>query len=136
MGDPFESFFDMEPFMPKPRPTSPMSPMKTDIKEKEDAFELTIDLPGFKKENIQANVKEGYLTVTAETKNETEEKDEKGSFVRKERFSGKCSRSFYVGRDVEEANIKASFENGVLTVDVPKKKEEPKLEEGTSISIG
>ena len=109
--------------------------MKTDIKETEKAFELHIELPGFKKEQIQAEIKDGYLTVTAESANETEDKGEDGTFLRKERFSGKCSRSFYVGEDIAEDDITATFENGVLKLVVPKQ-EQPKLEEGKKISIG
>ena len=90
--------------------------MKTDIKETEKAFELDIDLPGFKKENVHAELQDGYLTVSANTETETEDKDEQGTYLRKERFTGSCSRSFYVGDD-----ISAKFENGILKVTVPKK---------------
>ena len=91
--------------------------MKTDIKETEKAFELDIDLPGFKKENVHAELQDGYLTVSANTETETEDKDEQGTYLRKERFS----RSFYVGDDISEDDISAKFENGILKVTVPKK---------------
>ena len=84
---------------------------------------------------MQAELKDGYLTITAQTKTESEDKDEKGTYVRKERFSGKCSRTFYVGDDIEEDDIKAKFEDGTLKIDVPKKQEQPKLEEKKTISI-
>ncbi len=135
MTDPFDAFFDAasSPMqaMQKMSPTL----MRTDIKETEGGYELTIDLPGFKKDDVQAELKDGYLTITAQTQNESEDKDEKGTFVRKERFSGKCSRTFFVGEDIEEDDIKAKFEDGVLKVDVPKKQEQPKLEEKKTISI-
>ena len=97
---------------------------------------MTIDLPGFKKEDVQAELKDGYLTVNAETKTESTEGDEKkGTWVRKERFEGKCSRTFYVGEDVKEEDIKARFENGTLVIDVPKPQPQPKLEEKKTIAI-
>ena len=118
-------------------PMQKMAPtlMRTDIKENDGGYELTIDLPGFKKDDVQAELKDGYLTITAQTQSESEDKDDKGTFVRKERFSGKCSRTFYVGDDVEQDDIKAKFEDGVLKVDVPKKQEQPKLEEKKTIAI-
>ncbi len=132
MTDPFDAFFDAAS-----APAQKMSPtlMRTDIKETQSAFELTIDLPGFKKDGVQAELKDGYLTITAQTQNETEEKDEKGTFVRKERFSGTCSRTFYVGEDIEDDDIKAKFEDGVLKIAIPKKIEQPKLEEKKTIAI-
>ena len=84
---------------------------------------------------MQAERKDGYLTITAQTKTESEDKDEKGTYVRKERFSGKCSRTFYVGDDIEEGDIKAKFDNGTLQIDVPKKVAKPEPETSRSISI-
>ena len=124
MFDPFDIFFDAPTPLPQTTPTL----MKTDIKETESGFELTVDLPGFKKENVTAELKDGYLTINAETKNETSETDKEGRFIRKERFSGKCTRSYYVGEDVTENDIKAKFEDGLLKIDVPKK-EAPKPED-------
>ncbi|HIW75960.1 MULTISPECIES: Hsp20/alpha crystallin family protein [Gordonibacter] len=135
MSDPFDAFFDAAAApmqaMQKMSPTL----MRTDIKETDGGFELTIDLPGFKKEDVQAELKDGQLTITAQTQSESEDKDEKGTYVRKERFSGKCSRTFYVGEDIEENDIHAKFEDGVLKIDVPKKQEQPKLEEKKTIAI-
>lgn len=132
MTDPFDAFFNAAS-----APMQKMSPtlMRTDIKETDAGFELTIDLPGFKKDDVQAELKDGYLTITAQTQSESEDKDEEGTYVRKERFSGKCSRTFYVGDDIEEDDIKAKFEDGVLRIAVPKKQEQPKLEEKKSIAI-
>ena len=109
--------------------------MKTDVREKEDGYELNIDLPGYQKENVQAQLKEGYLTITASRNTENEEKDEKGKFIRRERYFGNCTRSFYVGDEVEQDDIKARFENGVLIIDIPKKKPQPKIEENRYIAI-
>lgn len=131
MTDPFDAFLDAAAPMQK----MPTALMRTDIKEADAGYELTIDLPGFKKDDVQAELKDGYLTITAQTQSETEDKDEKGTFVRKERFSGKCSRTFYVGDDIEEDDIRAKFEDGVLRIAVPKKQEQPKLEEKKTISI-
>ena len=135
MTDPFDAFFNAASApmqaMQKMSPTL----MRTDIKETDGGYELTIDLPGFKKDDVQAELKDGYLTINAQTQGESEDKDEQGTYVRKERFSGKCSRTFYVGDDVEEDDIKAKFENGVLKIAVPKKQEQPKLEEKKTIAI-
>ena len=109
--------------------------MKTDIKEKDDCFELMIDLPGFAKEDVKAELKEGYLNISAERNSSDEEKDEEGRFIRRERYSGTCSRSFYVGDDLKQEDIKAKFENGILMLTVPKKPEEPEEDEPQYISI-
>ncbi len=108
--------------------------MKTDIKELKDKFEITVDLPGYEKENLDLSIEDGYLTIHASTKKENEDKED-GKFVRKERFYGECSRSFYVGEDVTEEDIIASFKNGTLTIDVPKKEEKEKLPERKHIEI-
>lgn len=135
MTDPFDAFFDAA--AAPMQAMQKMSPnlMRTDIKETDAGYELTIDLPGFKKDDVQADLKDGYLTIAARTQSESEDKDAKGTYVRKERFSGKCSRTFYVGDDIEEDDIKARFEDGVLKIAVPKKQEQPKLEEKKSIAI-
>ena len=135
MTDPFDAFFNAASApmqaMQKMSPTL----MRTDIKETDGGYELVIDMPGFKKDDVQAELKDGYLTINAQTQGESEDKDEQGTYVRKERFSGKCSRTFYVGDDVEEDDIKAKFEDGVLKIAVPKKQEQPKLEEKKTIAI-
>ena len=128
LSDPFDTFFGHAPVQ-----QSTPNLMRTDIKELDDRIEIVIDLPGFAKENVQAELKEGLLSVTAHTETETDETE--GTFVRKERFTGRCSRSFYVGEDIEESDIKAKFDNGTLLITVPKKVEQPKLEEARTISI-
>ena len=108
--------------------------MKTDIKEKKDKYVIDIDLPGYEKENIKIEVEDGYLTVHASTNSNKEEKEE-GKFVRKERYVGSCSRSFYVGEEVNDEDIKATFKNGTLKLEIPKKEEKKELQEKKYIQI-
>ncbi len=108
--------------------------MKTDVRETEDTYELDIDMPGFKKDEIKAQVENGYLTVSAAKGLNKDEKDKKGRYIRRERYAGQCSRSFYVGDDVKEKDISAKFEDGILKLSVPKK-EMKKLPESHSINI-
>lgn len=101
--------------------------MKTDIQEKENNYILDMDLPGYDKSDIKAQLKDGYLTITAQKNTSKEDKDEKGNYIKRERYCGKCSRSFYVGENLKEEDIKASFNNGMLKLTFPKevgKKEE------------
>lgn len=108
--------------------------MKTDIKEKKDKYIVDIDLPGYDKEGIKIEIQDGYLTVHAKVDKEDNEK-EKGKFVRKERYMGECSRSFYIGDNIKEEDIKAKFNNGTLTLEIPKKDNEKKLPEKKYIPI-
>ena len=110
--------------------------MKTDLKEHEDGYELSVDLPGFKKDQIQLQLSNGYLTVSAAKGVEEEGKDQKGRLVHQERFSGSMSRSYYVGENLEEEDIKARFENGVLTLDFPKAEQKKLPEKKTSMIEG
>ena len=112
-----------------------MNIMKTDVVENENGYEISIDLPGYKKENVTAELKDGYMTISAESKKDNEEKDQNGRFIRRERFVGRCSRTFYVGDAVTEEDIKARFEDGVLKVSVPKKVVQPEIPEKKIISI-
>ncbi len=108
--------------------------MKTDIKEKKDKYLIDIDLPGYEKENIKLEVEDGYLTVHATIDSNTEEKED-GKFVRKERYMGSCSRSFYVGENIKNEDIKASFKNGTLKIEIPKKDVKEDLPEKKYIPI-
>ena len=108
--------------------------MKTDIKENDKGYELDVDLPGYKKEDVKAELKDGYMTISASNDNTKEEKDEDGKYIRKERYTGSVSRSFYVGKYVTEEDIHAKFENGILKLSVPKV-DAPKVEENKYISI-
>ena len=95
--------------------------MKTDVRETEDAYEVDIDLPGFKKDEVNVELENGYLTISASKGLDKDEEDKKGKYIRQERYAGAMSRSFYVGDDITENDIHAKFENGVLRLDVPKK---------------
>lgn len=109
--------------------------MRTDIKENEGGYELAIDLPGYKKEDVKAELKDGYLIVTAQTKQDNDEKDDNGKYIRRERYYGTCSRTFYVGEEVTQEDITAKFEDGILKLSVPKKEAVPKAEETKYIRI-
>ena len=110
--------------------------MKTDVREHETGYEILVDLPGFKKEEIQLELKDGYLTVSAAKGLEEDEKDkETGNYIRRERYSGSMSRSYFVGEDLKQEDIKAKFEDGVLTISIPKKQPEEKVEENRFINI-
>ena len=110
--------------------------MKTDIKELDNGYELEIDLPGFKKDEIKAELNNGYLTVSAAKGLDEDEEDKKtGRYIRRERYAGACQRSYYVGEDITEEDVKASFEHGILTLFVPKKDVKPVAEEKKFITI-
>ena len=109
--------------------------MKTDIREHDDGFEVQIDLPGFKKEQIQVELESGYLTVKAEKGLDMNEDDKKGTVIRRERYSGSMQRSFFVGDTVTENDIQAAFENGVLTLKIPKNQPQPEVSTVKHIQI-
>lgn len=127
--DLFNSFFD-DPFFSSGRELKKMENtlMRTDIKEKDGKYIISVELPGYKKDEINLELENGYLTISA---NKNKEKDEKeDGYIRKERYTGSCSRSFYVGDNISEDNIKAKYKNGMLEIDIPKeeeKKENKKL---------
>ena len=109
--------------------------MKTDIKATDEGFELEIDLPGIDKENLTVQLENGYLTVTAKAEKKTDEGKENGRYIRRERFSGTYSRSFYVGEDVKDEDVKAKYDNGTLKLFVPDKEKQPKPEVKKFIAI-
>ena len=108
--------------------------MKTDVTEHDDHYEIAIDLPGFKKEDVTIDLENGYLTVGAAKGVDKDENDKEGKLIRQERYSGAMQRSFYVGENVTEEDIKAKMEHGVLTLTIPKQ-ETPKLPEKKTIVI-
>lgn len=108
--------------------------MKTDVRETEDTYELDIDLPGFKKDEVSIDLKDGYLTISAAKGLDKDAEDKKGKYIRQERYAGACSRSFYVGWDVEPDEISAKFESGILQISVPKETRKPEVK-STSVSI-
>ena len=95
--------------------------MKTDIREHDNGYELDIDLPGFKKDEISIDLDSGYLTISAAKGLDKDEEDKKGKYIRKERYAGAMQRSFYVGDGVTEEDVKAKFEDGILRLSIPKK---------------
>lgn len=110
--------------------------MKTDIKEHKDGYELEIDLPGFHKDEIQAELKDGYLTISAAKQlNQDEKEKESGKYIRRERYSGSCQRSFYVGDEITQEDIKAEFKHGILKLFVPKKEAKPEVEQRKFVLI-
>ena len=110
--------------------------MKTDIKEMDNGYQLVVDLPGFTKDEIKASLENGYLTISAEKGLDKDEQEkESGHYIRRERYAGACSRSFYVGEDVQQEDIKAEFKHGILKLFVPKKEAKPAVEEKKHIAI-
>ena len=106
--------------------------MKTDVKENEHDFEIFVDLPGFKKEDLKLDLTDGYITISA---NKTLEEEDKKKYIRKERLYGSVSRSFYVGDSVKKEDIKAKFDNGVLTLSIPKDEPKEEKEQNNYIAI-
>lgn len=129
--DLFNDFFGGEDFFTQ----RDSSIMKTDIKEKSDRYIIEVDLPGYEKENINLELKDGYLAVSAKVHKEQNEEDKHDRYIHKERFYGECARSFYVGEDITEEDIKAEFKNGILKITVPKKEERKAIPEAKRIEI-
>ena len=110
--------------------------MKTDIKETEGGYELEMDLPGFTKDVIKVSLENGYMTISAAKGLDKDEQDKKsGRYIRKERYAGSCERSFYVGEDITEEDIKGEFKHGILKLFVPKKEAKPAVEQKKYVSI-
>ena len=131
MDFPFErEFFGKNPLYGK----NAKNIMKTDVRELDDHYELDVDLPGFKKDEISAELKDGYLIISAAKGLDKDQKDKEGRMIRQERYAGSCSRSFYVGEGVTEQDIKGKFEDGILKLSVPKK-DAKKVEEKKTIAI-
>lgn len=126
----FDDFFNT-PFFTR----TESNMMKTDIKEHDNCYDLTIDLPGVKKDDIKAELNDGYLTISAASDTSKDEKDDNGKYICRERYSGSYSRSFYVGDAVTEQDISAKFENGTLKLTVPKKESLPE-KQNKYIAIG
>jgi HSP20 family molecular chaperone IbpA len=129
----FDDFFK-SPFLGAVEQVGGSRLMQTDVKEVEDAFEIIMDLPGVEKEDIQIELKEGYLTVSASKTTQFSESGENCRYIRKERFEGSAKRSFFVGDFANEDNIRASYNNGVLKLTIPKEPE-PEPEQPKRINI-
>lgn len=108
--------------------TSRAATMKTDIKEQDNGYELSVELPGFAKDDLSVELKDGYLTVSASKTENKDQKDEDGKYIRRERYQGSCRRSFYVGTNLTQDDVHAKFEDGVLKLTIPKKTETPEQE--------
>ncbi len=108
--------------------------MKTDVRETESSYELDIDLPGFKKDEVKVELKDGTLTIQAVKGLDKDETDKQGHYIRRERYAGACSRSFYVGDDVRASEVSAKFEDGILRITLPKL-DQKKLPETSTIAI-
>ena len=131
----FDEFFDDDfPMIPMRSIRNPLygknakNLMKTDVRETDNTYELDVDLPGFKKDEVQLDLKDGYLTISAAKGLDKDQEDKKGKYIRQERYSGACSRSFFVGEGIEPRDVSAKFEDGILRVSLPKqvKKELPR----------
>lgn len=109
--------------------------MSTDVRETDKGYMVDIDMPGFKKDDISLDLQNGYLTVSAHRNSSHEDKDDNGRWLRRERYAGSCSRSFYVGEDVKESDIHASYRNGTLCIQVPKMQAQPQVESKHQIAI-
>lgn len=129
--DLFNDFFGGDDFFSR-RETSIM---KTDIKEEKDKYVIEIDLPGYEKENISLELKEGYLEVSAKVEKEQNNEEKNQKYIHKERFYGHCSRNFYVGDEITEEDIHAEFKNGILKVSVPKIEEHKEISKAKHIAI-
>ena len=128
--DLFDDFFRGDDFFSRRE----QSLMKTDIREKDDKYIIEMDLPGYEKENINIELKEGYLIVSAKVERENDS-SEKEKYLHKERFYGECSRNFYVGEDMSEEEIHAEFKNGILKITIPKKEAKKELPQARKIEI-
>ena len=128
--DLLEDMFRIDPFFSE----EGSKVMKTDIKEKNNEYLLAVDLPGYDKNDIKISVEDGYLNIHAKTNTEKEDKEE-GKLIRKERYYGECSRSFYVGNNITDEEIKATYKNGTLKLVIPKKEEKKELPEKKYIQI-
>ena len=125
-NDLFEDMFDN---MFKAPVMSPNALMKTDVHEKDGKYILDVEIPGYKKEDVQISLYNGTLSITASKNNNTEEKDDSGKVIRQERYSGTCSRSFYVGEGVKDTDVHATFTDGILKIEIPteQRKEEEEM---------
>ena len=124
----FDEFFDDDfPMIPMRSIRNPLygknakNLMKTDVRETDNTYELDVDLPGFKKDEVQLDLKDGYLTISAAKGLDKDQEDKKGKYIRQERYAGACSRSFFVGEEIEPRDVSAKFEDGILRVSLPKK---------------
>ena len=134
--DPFFDSKDMKKLEKKLYGRRGKNLMKTDIRETDTGYELEMDLPGFRKDEIRASLRDGYLTISAaKGLDKDEQENTSGRYIRQERYAGACERSFYVGEDMTEDDIKGEFKHGILRLSISKKEAKPLAEEKKYISI-
>lgn len=126
-------FDDMFPFGWKASGSNSL--MNADVKEFDQGYEVDLELPGYQKEDVKAELKDGYLTIEAEHNENKDEKNKEGKYIRRERYSGHCRRSFFIGEEVTQEDIHAQFENGILKLTIPKVEKKPQIEESKYIEI-
>ena len=130
--NPFQDFDDLERAFFSDRS---LGEQKTDIKDTGDSYTLEADLPGFKKDEVKVALKDGYLTVSAAKGLDEDDEDKKGHYIRRERYAGACERSFYVGEEVTQEDIKGEYKHGILKLFVPKKEAKPVSNDPKYITI-
>ena len=137
----FDEFFDDDfPMIPMRSIRNPLygknakNLMKTDVRETDNTYELDVDLPGFKKDEVQLDLKDGYLTISAAKGLDKDQEDKKGKYIRQERYAGACSRSFFVGEEIEPRDVSAKFEDGILRISLPKQSKQ-ELPQNSTIAI-
>lgn len=121
--DMFDDMYGMRPFFGNHNPLygkNAKNLMKSDVRETEDAYELDIDLPGFKKDEVSLKLEQGYLTISAAKGLDKDDENKNGRYIRRERYTGACSRSFYVGDQLKPEDVSAKFEDGILKIHLPK----------------
>ena len=133
MDDFFEDFANSSFYSPNSIVSE--QAMKEDVQELNRSYQIDLELPGFQKEDLHAELKDGYLTIKATRQNTEEQKDAKGRYLRQERYTGHYQRSFYVGDDITQEDVHAAFENGILKLTVPKKEAQPRINESKTILI-
>lgn len=133
MDDFFDNFTTAAFYRPSRIGSAPA--MKADVQDLDNRYEIDLELPGFKKEDLHAELKDGYLTIKAVHEDTKDEKDENGRYIRQERYTGHYQRSFYVGKEITQEDVHAAFENGILKLTIPKKEAQPAINESKTILI-
>ncbi len=133
----FDLFDEMfrDPFFGRTYDNADTQIMKTDVQENDQAYVIDMELPGYAKEDVKAELKDGYLTITASRNQNNDQKDGNGRYIRRERYTGTCKRTFYVGESVSQEDIKAGFKDGILRLAIPKKELQPEKDQPKLITI-
>lgn len=133
----FDLFDEMfrDPFFGRTYDNADTQIMKTDVQENDQAYVIDMELPGYAKEDVKAELKDGYLTITANKNQNNDQKDANGRYIRRERYTGTCKRTFYVGESVNQEDIKAGFKDGILRLAIPKKELQPAKDQPKLITI-